>query len=331
MCTAAMNVTMNIVSIQVVTFSDMGEYRIDELARLAATTVRNVRVYQDRGLLAPPRRDGRVGIYTDAHLARLRLIGQLLKRGYTFANIGEMLAVWERGGNLAEILDLESAVGHPWSDEVPGHVTAEQLRVLFGAENTAENRARAVDLGILEPDGERYLVPSPRLLSAGAELVAAGVTLPDVLDLAERLRVHVDAVAHDMAATVAGHVVAAHLRDGGLRGEDIAEVAAIVRRLRPLAQIVLDAMLAQAMSRHVQDALGDHFPELLDYQEPPEAAQPAWPGGWSCLSARHGASFGSVPGLSGGHDARSACQPEPSVRQGSPHRTRPAGVLAAGR
>ena len=32
----------------------MGEYRIDELARLAGTTVRNVRVYQDRGLLSCP-------------------------------------------------------------------------------------------------------------------------------------------------------------------------------------------------------------------------------------------------------------------------------------
>ena len=253
----------------------MGEYRIDELARLAATTVRNVRVYQDRGLLAPPRRDGRVGIYTDAHLARLRLIGRLLRRGYTFANIGEMLAVWERGGNLAEILDLESAVADPWSDEVPGYVTAEQLGASFGAQNTAENRARAVDLGILEPDGGRYLAPSPRLLSAGAELVAAGMTLADVLDLAERLRAQVDAVAHDMAATVAGHVVAAHLRDGRLQGGGIAEVAAIVRRLRPLAQSVLDAMLAQAMSQHVQDALGDHFPELLDHRGPAGAEQPA--------------------------------------------------------
>lgn len=252
----------------------MGEYRIDELARLAATTVRNVRVYQDRGLLAPPRRDGRVGVYTDAHLARLRLIGQLLRRGYTFANIGEMLAVWERGGNLADVLDLESAVGHPWSDEIPGHVTGEQLRESFGAEDTAENRARAVALGILEPDGGRYRVPSPRLLSAGAEMAAAGIPLPAVLDLAERLRVHVDAVARDMAATVAGHVVAAHLGDGA-QGEDIAEAAAITRRLRPLAQIVVDAMLAQAMSRHVQEALGDHVAQVLGHQGRTEAGQPA--------------------------------------------------------
>src|SRR5436305_1643105 len=45
------------------------EYRIDELAREAGTTVRNVRAYQDRGLLPPPRRSGRVGLYTDAHLS----------------------------------------------------------------------------------------------------------------------------------------------------------------------------------------------------------------------------------------------------------------------
>jgi DNA-binding transcriptional MerR regulator len=249
----------------------MAEYRIDELARLAVTTVRNVRVYQDRGLLAPPRRDGRVGIYTDAHLARLRLIGHLLARGYTFANIREMLTVWERGGNLAEILDLESAVADPWSDEVPGYVTVDELGVSFGAGNTAENRVRAVALGILEPDGGRFRVPSPKLLRAGAELAATGMTLPDVLDLAERLRVHVDAIAHDMAGTVAGHLVAAHLRDG----DGIAEVAAIVRQLRPLAQVVLDAMLAQAMSQHVQDALGDHVAEVLGQQGPAEAEEPA--------------------------------------------------------
>src|SRR5689334_12317394 len=59
------------------------EYTVDELARAAETTVRNVRAYQDRGLLAPPERRGRSGIYTDSHLSRLRIIGQLLERGYT--------------------------------------------------------------------------------------------------------------------------------------------------------------------------------------------------------------------------------------------------------
>ena len=245
----------------------MAEYRIDELARLAGATVRNIRVYQDRGLLPPPRRDGRVGIYTEAHLARLRLIGQLLKRGYTFATISELLTVWERGGDIAEILDLESAVGLPWSDEVPDYVTAARLAELFGDQATPANIARAAGQGLLEPDGGRYRVPSPRLLNAGAELVAAGMPLPAVLDLAERLRAQVDAAARDLAGTVTRHVLATRLQDGLLQGQDIAEVAAITRRLRPLAQTAVDALLAQAMSQRVPEALGDHFARVLDHLE----------------------------------------------------------------
>jgi DNA-binding transcriptional MerR regulator len=253
----------------------MGEYRIDELARLAGATVRNIRVYQDRGLLAPPRRDGRVGIYTDAHLARLRLIGQLLKRGYTFANIGELLAVWERGGDITEILDLESAVGLPWSDEIPAYVTATRLAEVFGGAVSPDEVAQAVELGLIEPDGARYRVPSPRLLSAGAELVSAGMPLRAVLDMAGRLRAHVDAAAGELAGTVTRHVLAAHLRDGMLQGEDIAEVAAITRRLRPLAQAAVDAMLAHSMSQRVPEALGDHFAQVLDHLQQDKAATSA--------------------------------------------------------
>src|ERR1700753_1218539 len=205
----------------------MAEYRIDELARLAGATVRHIRVYQDRGLPPAPRRDGRGGIYTDAHLARLRLIGQLLKRGYTFATISELLSVWERGGDIAEILDLESAVGLPWADEVPAYVTVTRLREWCGDRSPPANIARSVELGLLEPDGARYRVPSPRLLNAGAELVGAGMPLPAVLDLAERLRDQVDRAAQDLAGTVTRYVLAGRVRDGLLQGQDIAEVGAI--------------------------------------------------------------------------------------------------------
>jgi DNA-binding transcriptional MerR regulator len=250
----------------------MAEYRIDELARLAATTVRNVRVYQDRGLLDPPRRAGRVGIYTDAHLARLRLIGQLLKRGYTFANIGELLAAWERGGDIADILDLESAIGRPWSDEMPGFVTVGELAEMFGADLTPENISLATALGLLESDGDGFRVPSRRLLNAGRELTAVGMPLREVLDLARKVRMHVDAAASELATTVTSHVLSARVRDGILRGPDVAEVAAITWRLRPLAQIAVDAMLGQAMSRYLQEALGDHLTAVLKHRQEASAS-----------------------------------------------------------
>ncbi len=52
------------------------EYTIDELAYAAGVTSRSIRLYQDRGLLRGPRLRGRVGLYGEGHLARLRLIGQ---------------------------------------------------------------------------------------------------------------------------------------------------------------------------------------------------------------------------------------------------------------
>ena len=72
------------------------EYRIGELARAAGITVRTLRYYQERKLLPPPRRKGRTGWYSRAHLNRLRVIGQLLERGHTLGGIGELLLAWSR-------------------------------------------------------------------------------------------------------------------------------------------------------------------------------------------------------------------------------------------
>jgi hypothetical protein len=71
-----------------------GEYRIEELARLAGTTTRNIRVYRDRDLLPPPLRVGRIALFNDTHLTRLRLITSMLDRGYTIAHVREMLSAW---------------------------------------------------------------------------------------------------------------------------------------------------------------------------------------------------------------------------------------------
>src|ERR1700733_13493317 len=85
------------------------EYTVDDLARVADSTVRNVRAYQDRGLLAPPEKRGRVGVYDDTHVARLKLINHLLARGYTLANIQDLIMAVDEGHDLRSILGLESA------------------------------------------------------------------------------------------------------------------------------------------------------------------------------------------------------------------------------
>ena len=87
----------------------MGEYRIDDLARVAGTTVRSLRVLQDRRLLPPPELRGRTGYYGDHHVARVRLVLRLQERGYTLAAIRELLTAWETGRDLADVLGLDPA------------------------------------------------------------------------------------------------------------------------------------------------------------------------------------------------------------------------------
>jgi DNA-binding transcriptional MerR regulator len=229
----------------------MAEYRVDQLASQAGTTVRNVRAYQDRGLLPPPRRQGRIGVYDDAHLARLRLIGQLLDRGYTLANIGELLGAFERGHDLGTVLGLEDVVTSPWSDEVPSSVTMDELESLFpGVDPGFVDEA--LERGLLESEGGgRLRVPSPRLLHAGAELYAAGVPIEAVLGHARALRRDIERIAQRFLQLTAEHVLDRFLRPPGegLSDDELADLVDVIRRLRPLAQMAVDAELARAMER----------------------------------------------------------------------------------
>src|SRR3569623_1715719 len=106
------------------------EYSIDSLAQSAGTTVRNVRSYQERGLLPPPERRGRAAVYTDAHLARLRVIARMLERGYSLGNVAELISAWQGGQDIGQLLGLESALTSPWSDEKPPLVPLVKIQAL---------------------------------------------------------------------------------------------------------------------------------------------------------------------------------------------------------
>jgi DNA-binding transcriptional MerR regulator len=84
------------------------EYTIDQLARVADTTVRSVRVYHERGLLPAPQVRGRIGYYGAAHLTRLQTISRLLNRGMKLTAIRELLDAWDRGDGLADVLGVPS-------------------------------------------------------------------------------------------------------------------------------------------------------------------------------------------------------------------------------
>lgn len=71
----------------------MAEYRAEEVARAAGVSVALLRSYQSKGLLPPPRHQGRTAVYGDHHLERLRQIAELKERGHSLRSIAERLEV----------------------------------------------------------------------------------------------------------------------------------------------------------------------------------------------------------------------------------------------
>ncbi|MFJ8645222.1 MerR family transcriptional regulator [Streptomyces sp. NPDC093546] len=238
------------------------EYRIEDLAHRSGATVRTIRAYQDRGLLPKPERRGRSNVYGEAHLARLRQIADLLERGYTLASIKELLEAWDAGRGLGGVLGLVAEVNGPWTDEKADRITRAELDAAFGG--TPDERAveEAIELGVLERvpgRDDEFLVPSPQELAVAAELYAAGVPLLAIAGHLRELRGQVEHIAHRFLEFTTEHVFARYLEHRPPTDADAAEAAALVRRLRPLAQQTVDAELARAMrtfaTRHLQQHL----------------------------------------------------------------------------
>lgn len=241
----------------------MAEYRVDDLAREADTTVGNVRVYQDRGLLPPPMRRGRVAVYTEAHLARLRLVLGMLERGYTFAQIHEMISAWQSGRDLGDLLGLEEVLTQPWSDEVPQSMSLTEAAREFGKYATPAVLKRVLRLGMVERQGTRIIIHQPRLLDAGRELLAIGVPVSAVLDIAERIKRHTDEMAQLFITLVDQHVLPDSDPAWTPSAEEVPELTERAKRLRPLAQASVAAFLAQAMSTQLNSWLDERFGPLF--------------------------------------------------------------------
>jgi DNA-binding transcriptional MerR regulator len=68
-----------------------GVYGISVAADLVGMGVQNLRLYERRGLIDPDRTDGGTRRYSEADLARLHRIGELLAEGLNLAGISMVL------------------------------------------------------------------------------------------------------------------------------------------------------------------------------------------------------------------------------------------------
>lgn len=84
---------------------------IDEFARVAHTSTRNVRGYVERGLLPPPRLVARTGYYDEGHVERMEAIQRLQADGFSLAAIRAVFDAWEAGTSLGQLVGAQRALG----------------------------------------------------------------------------------------------------------------------------------------------------------------------------------------------------------------------------
>lgn len=244
------------------------EFTIDELAQKSGSTVRNVRAYQDRGLLPPPEKRGRTGIYSDVHLARLKIIGALLERGYTINNIRDLLNGWEEGRDLNDILGLEVAVTSWQHPEVPSYIDYQDLLDDFGEDITPDVMTKAVSMGYIIPEGMRLRVPFPRIYNAGKELAEAGVPLDAVLTHVRLVREETDKLAERFINMIVQYLVDEKYGESALpEGDDVPALANFITRIRPLAESVVNDELGRVLEKSISNVLVDRLENVLAHLE----------------------------------------------------------------
>ena len=237
---------------------------IEELAQKADTTVRNIRVYQDRGLLRPPLRKGRLGLYGPEHLHRLQLVLRMLRRGYPLAVIRELVEAWEAQRDIGSVLGVEEAITAPYMSEGPRRYAAAAFRELLRGDEVAV--ARAVQAGIADVDGDEIVVANPRLLDVGLELLAEGFSPRAMVDITVEVKAAMDHVARQCVAFINDNLISDFV-DAGMPAADAERVAAVVQRMRPRAQAAADAALAEAMEEHSAEAFAETLAHLASKKQ----------------------------------------------------------------
>ena len=249
----------------------MTEYRIDDLAREAGTTTRNVRVYQESGLLPRPQRRGRVAIYTDRHLGQLQAIIRLLSEGFTVKHILKFLAGLQRGQDLVEVLDLADLgelVTAPWSHPVSQTLTREQLETRLGTLDATMLRG-LVNSGVIEPtDAENlYRVADLRQVDDFATLVSRGMPLEVLLKTVTAVDKKLDDAAGLL--TRSGYSEVVRQRGPGwlpTNDDELAWAADLVGAMRRVARRSAHASLDRAFDAAVRAELRRYRQESKEHR-----------------------------------------------------------------
>ncbi|MCB0974705.1 MAG: MerR family transcriptional regulator [Actinobacteria bacterium] len=169
---------------EVVTFT------LDELAARSGVSARTVRYYQSEKLLPKPDRDrddGRVARYTETHLDRLATIGQLRDRGLKLPAIRSLLRRSDGPARVTDWLGLDDVFRGAWQPASPKLLTGDELSDLVSDVGPGSQGALE-DEGLIQRQGQSWLVSNPPLLELALRLMRDGVAFDLITQAGDIIR-----------------------------------------------------------------------------------------------------------------------------------------------
>lgn len=235
---------------------------IDQLAASVGMTVRNVRAYAGRGLIPSPHLVGRTGYYGPEHVSRLRLIRDLLERGYTLAAVEKVLQR-QSTATAGHALDLLHTLEDPLGQaEVPEEMTVEALLRLAGVEEETGFLDQLVEIGLVERvDASRVRLVRPFVVRAGAKAMALGLDRASVLALLPLLGEHLHVIAQRFVDEVRTQMWKPFV-DAGLPEERWPAMLETIRTLLPVASQAVLAVFRDELNKVIEEALGEELGRL---------------------------------------------------------------------
>lgn len=223
----------------------MHEYRLGELSERSGVSVRNIRAYRERGLLDPPRREGRSAYYDDRHLAQLTTINELLRKGYTSAHIAEFLSSTRQGHDLAGILGLQQAVFGP-----PGQAAS----VAVDIDPAGDEAKRLVDHGLAEVVDGRLTLVDPNIAEVVVGTDEQLRYVRTILRVADGAAALLDELAKSVVESVEESLLGPAGQDPVPPPDDDGELRRLATDYRALGRRVVADQLEGALQRHLTAA-----------------------------------------------------------------------------
>lgn len=245
------------------------ELRVEELSTRAGVSVDTIRYYQSKGLLDPPRREGRVAWYGPDHLDRIARIRSLQDRGFTLATIirlvhGDLDAADEALVGKLTLTPGEASASTAAPVSGPGAPPPELFTLPELADRTGVPLAllkafEAEELLIPRRVGsdQRYTEEDVESARAGLLLLEWGLPLSDLLELSRRHHAATVEVARTAVDLFSTHV-RGQLRASDATADDPSRLVEAFMALLP----AVTTLVEHHFTRTLLKAAFDHIEQV---------------------------------------------------------------------